>query len=419
MPQDHENGAHRPSRASPAVGKEPPKTVVSGDSQVAAGPTRSRILLLFPAAARKERLGQVERNECPKDFFYGSLGPVRNDFEIVMGNSRKEPSGQVHRLLLLGERLRNRLINFGLTRQRVLALNDEIANADAAVSFTDAFSISLGRYRHALNGDARLVGGFHGLSDIASEVKSPFRRFVHRHIREGVAGLDHLFFFGDVDRRQAIRVYGIPEERTSLFRFGIDTEFWHPDGSVKEENFVLSVGSDPKRDYRTLLAAPIQAPIKIITRLPVRTPVDRRDIEIIRGSYHGSPVSDLVLRDLYRRAAVVAVPVRDVFQPSGYSVALQAMACGKPVVLSRNKGLWDTEVLESGQNCIFVPSGDPDALGAAIDRLRLDPALRRRLGEAARATARSHFALERMNRSLKDLIATIEDAATRPERETP
>ena len=413
MLQDHENRAQRPSRAAPAAGKEPSKTVVSGDSQVTAGPTRPRILLLFPAAARKGRLGQIERNECPADFLYGSLGPVRNDFEIVIGDSRKEPPGQVRRLLLLGERLRNRLINFGLTRQRVMALGNEIASADAAVSFTDAFSISLGHYRHALKGDARLVGGFHGLSDIASEVKPPFRRFVHRHIREGIAGLDHLFFFGDADRRQAIRVYGIPEEKTSLFQFGTDTDFWCPDDSVEAENLVLAVGSDPKRDYRTLLAAPIRAPIRIVTRLPVRAPADRRNIEIIRGSYHGSPISDLVLRELYRSAAVVAVPLRDVFQPSGYSVTLQAMACGKPVVLSRNKGLWDPDVFVSGENCLLVEPGNPVAMGAALERLHLDRALRRRIGLAARETAIAHFGLERMNRSLKQLIERTEEDGAR------
>lgn len=111
-----------------------------------------------------------------------------------------------------------------------------------------------------------------------------------------------------------------------------------------------------------------------------------------------------MLRDLYRSAAVVAVPVRDVFQPSGYSVALQAMACGKPVVLSRNKGLWDTEVLESGQNCILVPPGDPGALAGAVHRLQSDESLRMRMGEAARQTAVAHFGLLRMEDALTELV---------------
>ena len=183
----------------------------------------------------------------------------------------------------------------------------------------------------------------------------------------------------------------------------MDTDFWCPGGSDSADR-VLSVGSDPKRDYATLLAAPVSGPLRIITRLGLKAPRGRADVEIVRGSYHNVAVTDAVLRDLYREAVVVAVPVRDVYQPSGYSVTLQAMACGKPVVLSRIKGLWDPDAFVSGENCLLVEPENPRSLAEAIARLRADPALRRRMGEAARATAVRSFGLSRMNESLAGLV---------------
>ena len=45
--------------------------------------------------------------------------------------------------------------------------------------------------------------------------------------------------------------------------------------------------------------------------------------------------SNIDLRKLYQDASIIVIPIRDVFQPSGYSVTLQAMSCGKPVILPK------------------------------------------------------------------------------------
>ena len=61
------------------------------------------------------------------------------------------------------------------------------------------------------------------------------------------------------------------------------------------------------------------------------------------------------------------------------------MAAGLPVVASRIGQL--TQVLRHEETGLLCPPGDAAALAAALERLRCDPALRKRLGAAARATA--------------------------------
>lgn len=68
------------------------------------------------------------------------------------------------------------------------------------------------------------------------------------------------------------------------------------------------------------------------------------------------------------------------YEPFGM-VAVEAMACGVPVVATRVGGLAETVV--DGGTGLLVPPRDPDAIAVALRRLLVDDALRRRMGRAA------------------------------------
>lgn len=75
-------------------------------------------------------------------------------------------------------------------------------------------------------------------------------------------------------------------------------------------------------------------------------------------------------------------------EPFGLTIA-EAMACGKPVLVSRAGGA--AELFTDGQDAFGVVPGDVAGLANAIRRLAEDPDSRRRLGENARATAQLHL----------------------------
>jgi glycosyltransferase involved in cell wall biosynthesis len=71
---------------------------------------------------------------------------------------------------------------------------------------------------------------------------------------------------------------------------------------------------------------------------------------------------------------------------------LEAMALGLPVIATPVGGV--PEIVTHEVDGLLVPPGDVDALGAAIARLMSEPALRERLGRAARETVAMRFSLD-------------------------
>ena len=102
-------------------------------------------------------------------------------------------------------------------------------------------------------------------------------------------------------------------------------------------------------------------------------------------------------------ADAVAVPSTRP-EPLGL-VALEAAAAGKPVVASAHGGL--PEIVEDGTTGMLVPPGDHGRLAARLRELADDPALGRRLGEAARARVRERFGRERMLAELHALYERL------------
>lgn len=84
----------------------------------------------------------------------------------------------------------------------------------------------------------------------------------------------------------------------------------------------------------------------------------------------------------YGGADVVTVPSR--YEPFGL-VALEAMACARPVVASRVGGL--AEIVDGGPSGVLVPPGDHLKLAQAVAGLLLDPERRAASGQAAREQA--------------------------------
>jgi glycosyltransferase involved in cell wall biosynthesis len=107
---------------------------------------------------------------------------------------------------------------------------------------------------------------------------------------------------------------------------------------------------------------------------------------------HPVEVRQIGYGEVYARSSVFVHPsLSDGF---GYTV-LEAMASGLPVIVTDGTGAAD--LIVDGHNGYVVPGGQSDPIAERLEHLYHNPALMRRMGEAARRTA-ADLTLERFRR---------------------
>ena len=142
---------------------------------------------------------------------------------------------------------------------------------------------------------------------------------------------------------------------------------------------------------------------------PLRGEVERRvesDPALGGVRLHGA-VARSEVRSLMWKSAVYCLP--SLGEPFGMS-ALEAMACGKPVVGTDAGGL---AYLLSDRGGRKVPPGDPEALARALAELIAAPELQRSMGEHNRRLVETDYTWARSIDRLEEAYA---EAMSRPRR---
>lgn len=186
----------------------------------------------------------------------------------------------------------------------------------------------------------------------------------------------------------AVQQLKIPPSRVHFVFDKVDHQFFRP-MEDEPEDYVLAVGQE-QRDYRTLQQALAGTKIKLIVVASsswstYRLPSLREDnVQVVQN------IPYTLLRSLYARARLVVVPLHNVSYGAGANAILEAMAMGKPTIVSQTPG--NKEYLVDGETGIFVPPGNVAHLRETILSLWDDKAAHKRLGENARQAV-----IERMN----------------------
>ena len=341
----------------------------------------------FPG--RLVRLEAARAGEGPTEFLFGGVelerqGHVVEHYEV----DPDVPAGRAAQRLVDRQAGLGRLpphASATILRQ-TRALLPALAETEVVVATTTGTAMALGAWRRARRLRTPLIGIVAGLlNDPWSRARRATTLPLLRQMHAMLYGPGEAPGLMALDERLAGRVHVNP--------FGVDARFWSP-GSEPTEG-ALAIGSDGHRDWATLVAAAssIEAEIRILTRAPQPSSLPP-NIRWEPADWHRRLLSDGEVRDAYRSAAVVVVPVKDVPQPSGQSVTLQASACARPVVLTRTRGLWDPEGLRDGENILLVPPGNPDALAAEVNRMLVERGNAHAIGRGARIAVEEHATVE-------------------------
>lgn len=190
---------------------------------------------------------------------------------------------------------------------------------------------------------------------------------------------------------------------------GIDTRFHKPGKQLG--NFILAVGKDNGRDYRTVINVAKKMPnenfkivcsprnIEGIIEIP-------SNVEVIFGMSIGD------LRREYENTKMVLIithddDYREGADCSGQTVLLEAMASGLPIIASRRQSLYG--YIEDAKDGLYVDVYDTESIIKAISMLSSSKEVRRNLGLSARIKAETEFSTEMMAKNLTTVFKEVAD----------
>ena len=203
--------------------------------------------------------------------------------------------------------------------------------------------------------------------------------------------------------RQRMIADGFAPGRCHNAGYGVDTAFFHPSGSG-DGRLVLAAGS-ANRDYRTLVSAVegLDLSLRIAADSLWRPKAADLDAAALPAAVElGSAGDYLGLRELYRRASFVVVPLHPARYASGYAVIAEAMAMGKAVISTRVEARSD--LIVEGETGFYTEAGDVAALREKIALLLDDPALARRWGAAGARRRQQEVSLDAYCRTMERII---------------
>jgi len=214
-------------------------------------------------------------------------------------------------------------------------------------------------------------------------------------------------------QREASR-FGLDVAKSRVIRPGVDPEFFSPAPIRTNPSRlrIITVGSlvwvkgvtYGIQAIRRVVDAGIPLTFSIVGDGPERQRVlytidDLGLNEHVRLLGRLAPVA---VRDELRRSDIFVLPSL----AEGFcNAAIEAMGCSLPVVMTNCGGA--LEGVTDGVEGFIVPIWDPEAMAEGILRLARDPALRQRMGLAARARVIRDFTVKRHVREFAGLLEEI------------
>lgn len=183
--------------------------------------------------------------------------------------------------------------------------------------------------------------------------------------------------------------YGVPAEKITAVSPGVDQHLFQPNPSARAQDGLvrlLFVGGNFTRKGGDLL-------LRWARETQIKTPwelhlVTRDSVTETPGVIVHSQVANNSpeLVRLYQQSDLFVLPTL----ADCYSlVAMEAMACGLPVIISRLGGI--PEIVADGQTGFLLEPGDYPSLALRLDQIVTDAGLRQKMGTAALGRAREKF----------------------------
>jgi D-inositol-3-phosphate glycosyltransferase len=323
----------------------------------------------------------------------------------------------------------------GLPKQVLPAVVDDFADGVAAHLEPDVDALHANYWLSGVAGhhlkhqlDLPLVSTFHTLARVKAETGDPEPQRRVRAEAEVIGCSDTILASNTAEARQLERLYGADLTRIEIVPPGVDHAFFSPGPrqGARAALAPLRLGTGPLLlfvgrieplkglDVAVETLACLESPdavLLVVGGAKGRSGEEEeqrirrlaRQLDVADRVRFVDPQPHHLLSTYYRAADVVVVPSRS---ESFGLVALEAAACGTPVVAAAVGGL--RTLVEHGKTGFLIEERDPQSYATHVSKIVDDPGLAIAFGRAAAARARSYTwstTAARLRRVYTDLTA--------------
>ena len=200
------------------------------------------------------------------------------------------------------------------------------------------------------------------------------------------SAIDRFMTYSRWQQRFIMERWKLGRNRVLWTPFMVDHAFFAaervtPDSTLRPQ--ICAVGLE-RRDYETLLRAVEGLDVHVV--IAAASPWAKRAEGVAASKVPDNVTvrkfTQYELRQLYADSRFLVMPLENVKFQAGVTAILEGMAMGKAIICSRVPG--QTDVVNEGDNGLYVPPGDPVVLRSEIRRLLSDPVEAARLGSNGR-----------------------------------
>jgi glycosyltransferase involved in cell wall biosynthesis len=360
-------------------------------------------------SGRKKRLD--ENFKDAEEFFYSYLYFKKKNYntELIEFSHNKGP---INKIIKFADKILRKLTKLPFFMSDILIYQNtkKLLKSDYVVLTSDRIACSilplllLNQFRVKKTNFSCVVLGLFQHKDIEGIRKTLQKTLIKIILKT----CDNFIFLGKGEFEYAINEHLPYKDKFNFVPFCVDTNFWKIDQGIKNnKDGILFVGNDGNRLYDLVIKLAEEFPkikFKLITSNIDKKNIKTGNVSLIKGHWQSNMITDSILKKYYQESKLTIIPIRNTLQPSGQSVALQSMANGTPVVISRTDGFWSYDDFVDNKNIFFVTGDTIEIWRNRIQDLYHDEKILNEVSARALKTIQNKFHLEVFHNKMQQIM---------------
>ena len=359
------------------------------------------------------RIDKLENKDFTAEFFYGynHFKSKNLNIQIIEMDESKKNKKFSSKILFFLDKVINKLSKLPFYMNEIISFENirKLSSSRNIIFTNDRIGISLLPIMIFLKLFNKINTVVIVMGMLNNSGNSGIIKFFRNLILKLFIKINDKFIFLGIGEFQDAKKNYKHNNKFVFFPFCIDSAFWKSEDEYKptKRNKILFIGNDGNREFEK--AIEIAKLMKNREFLFVSSnkeinSVELENVEVISGNWNKSLLTDIEVRDIYKRSLITILPLKNTLQPSGQSVTLQSMSCGVPVIISNTIGFWDSDNFKNNIHLIKIEDNSIDSWVSKLNKILDNEELLNKISQNGVELIEKKYDINKFNEYLEKTI---------------